>query len=126
MTLSSRERVLRSIRRERTDCVAVAPYMYDVSTVAADVSLLDYYTDADWGGFSTACNIFVNSLTTDQYIYMPTFNSPHDAEMLAFIQSHTDKEVVPVPAQDVCFMGGSVRCLSWQLKGANAATLLGE
>ena len=47
MTLSSRERVLRTIRREPTDCVAVAPYMYDVSVVAADVSLLDYYTDAD-------------------------------------------------------------------------------
>ena len=46
MNLSSRERVLRTIRREPTDCVAVAPYMYDVSAVAADVSLLDYYTDA--------------------------------------------------------------------------------
>lgn len=44
--LSSRERVLRTIRREPTDGVAVAPYMYDVSVVAAEVSLLDYYTDA--------------------------------------------------------------------------------
>jgi len=47
MILNSRERVLRTIRREPTDCVAVAPYMYDVSVVAAGVSLLDYYTDAD-------------------------------------------------------------------------------
>ena len=46
MDLSSRERVLRTIRRQPTDCVAVAPYMYDVSVVAAGVSLLDYYTDA--------------------------------------------------------------------------------
>lgn len=46
MNISSRERVLRTIRGEPTDCVAVAPYMYDVATVAADVSLLDYYTDA--------------------------------------------------------------------------------
>jgi uroporphyrinogen decarboxylase len=47
MILTSRERVLRTIRREPTDCVAVAPYMYDVAVVAAGVSLLDYYTDAD-------------------------------------------------------------------------------
>ena len=47
MNLSSRERVLRTIRRQPTDCVAVAPYMYDVSVVAAGVSLLDYYTDAE-------------------------------------------------------------------------------
>ncbi len=47
MPLSSRERVLRTIRREPTDCVAVAPYMYDVAVVAADVSLKDYYTRAD-------------------------------------------------------------------------------
>jgi uroporphyrinogen decarboxylase len=47
MILNSRQRVSRTIRREPTDCVAVAPYMYDVSVIAADVSLLDYYTDAD-------------------------------------------------------------------------------
>jgi uroporphyrinogen decarboxylase len=46
-TLSSRERILRTIRREATDCVAVAPYMYDVATAAADVSLRDFYTRAD-------------------------------------------------------------------------------
>jgi uroporphyrinogen decarboxylase len=46
MVLSSRNRVLRTIRREPTDCVAVAPYMYDVATVASGVSLLDFYTDA--------------------------------------------------------------------------------
>lgn len=39
--------MLRTIRGEPTDCVAVAPYMYDVAVVAAGVSLLDFYTDAD-------------------------------------------------------------------------------
>lgn len=47
MRLSSRERVLRAIRREATDCVAVAPYMYDVAVAVTGVSLLDFYTDAD-------------------------------------------------------------------------------
>ena len=88
------------------------------------VEVPDYYQDATWRGFSSACNIFVNSVVTDDFIYMPTFNNVHDDEMLTLIQSHTDKIVVPVPAENVCFMGGSVRCLSWQVKGENKANIL--
>ena len=73
----------------------------------------DYYKDEVWNGFSSACNIFVNSLVTKNFIYVPTFNSSNDSEMIAFIQSHTNKNVVPVAAENVCFMGGSVRCLTW-------------
>ena len=47
MTFTSRERVVRTIRGLQTDCVAVAPYMYDIAVVAADVSLLDFYTRAE-------------------------------------------------------------------------------
>jgi len=60
----------------------------------------------------------------DKYIYMPTFNSPYDDEMLALFEANTNKTVVPVPAEDVCFMGGNVRCLSWQVKGQNANKIL--
>ncbi len=77
----------------------------------------DYYVDETWDVFSSACNIYVNSLVTNDYIYVPTFNHPKDAEMLEFIAQHTNREVVPVAAEGVCFMGGSVRCLSWQLDG---------
>lgn len=47
MKLSSRERILRTIAGESVDCIAVAPYMYDVAAVAAGVSLLEYYTNAE-------------------------------------------------------------------------------
>ena len=43
--LSSRDRVIRAIRREATDWVVAMPYMYDVATVVSGVPLLDYYTD---------------------------------------------------------------------------------
>lgn len=86
----------------------------------------DYYQDDEWNGFSSACNIYVNSLVTNDYIYVPTFNNSHDQEMLNFIQSHTSKTVVEIPAEKVCFMGGSVRCLSWQLDGAFAKAILGN
>ncbi len=86
----------------------------------------DYYEFEEWGGFSSACNIYVNALVTNDYIYVPTFNDTHDQEMLNFIQSHTTKEVVEIPAEKVCFMGGSVRCLSWQLDGGFANDILTE
>jgi agmatine/peptidylarginine deiminase len=86
----------------------------------------DYYEDGSWKGFTSACNIFVNSLVTNDYIYVPTFNSRHDSEMISLIQSHTSKEVVPIPSEKVCFMGGSVRCLSWQVDGNFADALLSE
>ncbi len=86
----------------------------------------DYYEDDTWQGFTSACNIFVNSLVTDNYIYMPIFDSPYDNQMLQIVRSHTDKQVVPIAAEGVCFMGGSLRCLSWQVKGANAQLLLEE
>jgi len=43
---NSRERVLRAIRGEPTDCAAVAPYMYDVAAQYAQVPLRMFYTDA--------------------------------------------------------------------------------
>ncbi|CAF1043512.1 unnamed protein product [Rotaria sp. Silwood1] len=81
------------------------------------IEIPDYYQYATWKGFTSACNIFVNAIVTDQYLYMPTFNGPHDTSMFDLIQSHTIKKVIAVPAEKVCFMGGSVRCLSWQVKG---------
>lgn len=86
----------------------------------------DFYSYESWGGFSSACNIYVNSLVTNDYIYVPTFNHSKDNQMLNFIQTNTSKKVIEVPAEKVCFMGGSVRCLSWQLDGRFADDILRE
>ncbi|MEM6319563.1 MAG: agmatine deiminase family protein [Bacteroidota bacterium] len=90
------------------------------------ITLPDYYEFEEWDVFSSACNIYVNALVTNRYIYVPTFDSPRDQAMLQTIQSHTSKEVVAIPAEKVCFMGGSVRCLTWQLEGAFASRILEE
>jgi agmatine/peptidylarginine deiminase len=74
--------------------------------------------------FDTAINCFVNCVVTDGYIYMPTFNDPHDDEMLKLFQSHTNKTVVPIQAENVARLGGSVRCLTWQTKAANKTKIL--
>lgn len=86
----------------------------------------DYYEFEEWQGFTSACNIYVNSLVTNEFIYVPTFNNPKDGQMLNFIRSYTSKTVVEVPAEKVCFMGGSLRCLTWQLDGQFADDILSE
>ena len=84
----------------------------------------DYYQFEEWNGFTSASNVYVNSLVTNNYIYVPTFNNERDQEMLDFIQAHTTKEVVEIPSGKVSYMGGSVRCLSWQLDGVYADAIL--
>lgn len=74
--------------------------------------------------FGSACGLYTNMLVTPQRIYLPQFGIPEDAEALASMRRWTDKEVVPVQSGQVCHMGGGVRCMSWQLRGDNAARLI--
>jgi uroporphyrinogen decarboxylase len=46
-TLTSRERVLRAIRRQPTDCVAAMPYMYDIAAETAGIPVLEFCTDPE-------------------------------------------------------------------------------
>ena len=49
---------------------------------------------------------------------------PHDNAALSIIRQNTAKNVFPINAEDVCPMGGGVRCLTWQLTGENAEKLI--
>ncbi|MCR9219805.1 MAG: agmatine deiminase family protein [Alphaproteobacteria bacterium] len=75
--------------------------------------------------FGSACGLYTNMVVTPHRIYLPQFGVPEDSEALALIESLTDKQVVPVESGGVCSMGGGVRCMSWQVRGENAARLLG-
>ncbi len=66
----------------------------------------------------------MNAVVTANNIYMPVFQNALDAPIRQLIESVTDKKVHPVDATDVCEMGGSVRCLTWQLQGPNAEKLI--
>nr|CRH05893.1 putative Porphyromonas-type peptidyl-arginine deiminase [Candidatus Magnetococcus massalia] len=74
--------------------------------------------------FGSACGLYTNALVTPERIYFPQFGIPEDATALKQVRSFTDKEVVPVSSQQVCHMGGGVRCMSWQLRGESAQRLL--
>jgi len=74
--------------------------------------------------FGSACGLYTNALVTPHRIYLPQFGIPEDEIALRQVRAATRREVVPVPSQMVCHMGGGVRCMSLQLRGANAAALL--
>ena len=88
------------------------------------IELPNYYIDETWRNFTSARNVFINSVVTDNYVYMPTFGSSHDAEMSSLFQSLTSRTVVSVPTGNISMMGGSVRCLTWQVKGTNRMKIL--
>ncbi|MBF0369411.1 MAG: agmatine deiminase family protein [Magnetococcales bacterium] len=74
--------------------------------------------------FGSACGLYTNALTTPNYIYLPQFGIPQDQIAIKQIKALTNKQIIPIPTEQVCFMGGGVRCMSWQLRGGNASRLL--
>jgi len=74
--------------------------------------------------FGSACGLYTNALVTPDRIYLPQFGIAEDRIAVEQVGRVTSREVVPVPSELVCRMGGGVRCMSWQLRGDNAAALL--
>lgn len=74
--------------------------------------------------FGSSCGIHINSTVTHNYIYLPIFGNSTDNQALQLVRDNTSKTVVPIDASLVCRMGGSVRCLSWQVVGENARKLI--
>jgi len=77
-----------------------------------------------WDGFESACGVNINSTVTFKNIYVPIFNMSHDQQAVDIILQNTTKNVLTVNAKNVCPMGGSIRCLTWQLTGENAEKLI--
>ncbi|MBL6598256.1 MAG: agmatine deiminase family protein [Alphaproteobacteria bacterium] len=74
--------------------------------------------------FGSACGLYTNALVTHERVYLPQFGIKEDAIALRQVQAATMRKVVPVPTGGICHMGGGVRCMSWQVRGENAARLL--
>jgi agmatine/peptidylarginine deiminase len=78
----------------------------------------------EWEGFSSACGVHLNAVLTKENLYVPMFGIVNDEKVLGIIRKNTTKKVIPILAEKVCPMGGSVRCLTWQLSGENAEKLV--
>lgn len=93
----------------------------DVTIVEVDAG----FEIQQWKNFASACGININSLVTFENIYVPVFgNNSYDQKFLETLGKYTDKTILTVDATNVCFMGGGVRCLSWQVTGENATNLI--
>ena len=61
--------------------------------------------------------IYTNSAVTTNAVYVPQDGLPGAAEALAVVTTHAgSKAVVPIDTSRVSMMGGSVRCMCWQLQ----------
>lgn len=86
--------------------------------------------DAKWDeddseiAVGSACGINLNATVTTNFIYMPHFGDIESDDAMDLIAENTDKAVIPVPASEVCKLGGSVRCLSWQQSGRQTGEVI--
>ncbi len=72
-----------------------------------------------------ACGINVNSVLTKHAIYVPVFgDNSYENAVMETMKNNSSKDVIPVMAKSVCNLGGTVRCLTWQLTGENAEKLI--
>ncbi|MEP0069020.1 agmatine deiminase family protein [Pyruvatibacter sp.] len=65
--------------------------------------------------FGSACGLYTNALVTHHAVYLPQFGIPQDVQALETVRRLTQKQVIPVASQQVCHMGGGVRCMSSQI-----------
>lgn len=77
-----------------------------------------------WDGFNSSCGVNLNLVLTKNNLYVPIFGMANDEKVLEIIKANTSKKVIPIEAEKVCPMGGSVRCLTWQTTGRNAEKLI--
>ncbi|MDM8521947.1 agmatine deiminase family protein [Desulfococcaceae bacterium HSG8] len=104
--------------------------MNELETSFTDTAIIEvpvqYSENApgQWEGFESACGVNLNSVLTFRNIYVPVFGMSHDQDAVDIIRQNTDRNVITVNAENVCPMGGSVRCLTWQLTGQNAEKLI--
>lgn len=101
----------------------------ELSNAFPGIQILELETEFDtekaWDPrFGSAKGITVNAVRTDRFLYVPVFGMETDAKNLALIRAESDREVIPIDAETVSRMGGSVRCLSGQMKGENARKLI--
>lgn len=100
----------------------------ELNLVFPNLKIIEATTKVDeehWDSrFPSACGLNVNAVVTDHSIYMPDFETENDDKFFTLIKSNTSKKIIRVSAKSVCKMGGSVRCLTWQLFGENANRLI--
>lgn len=88
------------------------------------IKIIELEANFDTKSEGSACGINLNAVVTTNYIYMPHFGDLYSDKAYKTIQEHTSKQVIPILANGVCKLGGTVRCLSWQQSGKSAKKII--
>lgn len=73
-----------------------------------------------WRGFPSSCGNYVNALATKNNIYLPIYGASTDHEVINIYRENSDKNIVPIDISDICFLGGGIHCLTWNLSSTLA------
>ncbi len=77
-----------------------------------------------WQEWPSAKGVYVNALTTDNAIYIPQFGLAEDTTAVELYNQYATKTVIPIQTGLEVILGGTIRCLSWQVNGPDARLLL--
>jgi agmatine/peptidylarginine deiminase len=77
-----------------------------------------------WEGWLSAAGVYVNALSTDNALYVPQFGLEADGEATQAYRSLASRRVVPVRTGQEVRLGGSIRCLTWEISGPEASKVL--
>lgn len=101
--------------------VAVKSEFPDLKTVRLPCKISNGEpSNAKCKGFTSAVGSYINVLVTNNAVYVPQYSNPvYDSQALEIIKDNTDKTVVPIDTSELSHMGGSVRCMSWQIESSH-------
>jgi agmatine deiminase len=77
-----------------------------------------------WEGWPSASGVYVNALSTDKALYLPQFGLEADGKAIQAYRSLASKRVIPVRTGQEVRLGGSIRCLTWEISGPEARQVL--
>jgi agmatine/peptidylarginine deiminase len=77
-----------------------------------------------WEGWESAAGVYVNALSTENAIYVPRFGLEADDAAIQAYRAYSAKDVITVRTGREVRLGGSVHCLTWEIAGEDAWTVL--
>lgn len=77
-----------------------------------------------WEGWESAAGVYVNALSTENALYVPRFGLKADGAATQAYRAHSAKDVIPVMTGREVRLGGSIRCLTWDISGDDARRVL--
>ncbi|KAJ3431970.1 agmatine deiminase-related [Anaeramoeba flamelloides] len=107
------KRVLQELQDSFTDITIITvPVIFDETIVDNKKKICSAY------------GINLNLVSTYTTLYVPIYGEEYEEEVLQIIRNSTHKNVITINSKLISLLGGSVRCLTWQLSLSNSTNIL--